>query len=301
MDLDKLRALVELSRLGTMSAVAAATGYGTSAVSQQLAGLERQLGVPLLEASGRRVRLTPAGRRLAERGRSILAAVTEAELDVTARGEPHGLVRVAGFTMALQHWLIPALPALAAAFPAVTLELQEGEPPEVISLLDDERIDLGFVYEYSLVPRQWRHPHTLVHRSAMVLAVPTDIDAPERITTAADLAGFRHQRWIANSRDSADDELTHRLCALGGWVPTVSHRADSLDLVVDLVLAGQGMSVLVADSPAAARVRTIPLELADVERRMWAVVRAGAGAWPATAAVVQHITSMQRNPPQGAR
>ena len=61
MELRRLRVLVELSRLGTMSAVAQATGYGTSAVSQQLAALEREAGVPLLEADGRRVRLTPAG------------------------------------------------------------------------------------------------------------------------------------------------------------------------------------------------------------------------------------------------
>src|SRR3954471_14064225 len=90
MDLDKLRALVELSRLGTMTAVATSTGYGTSAVSQQLAALERQVGTRLLESHGRRVRLTPAGRRLAEHGRTILAAVTAAELEGSARDEPHG-------------------------------------------------------------------------------------------------------------------------------------------------------------------------------------------------------------------
>lgn len=289
MDLEKLRALVELSRRGTMGAVAAATGYGTSAVSQQLAALEKQVGVPLLEASGRRVRLTPAGRRLADHGVGILAAVTTAELDVAARTAPHGVVRIAGHTMALQNFLIPAIPMLARSFPEVWLELHEGEPPEVMALLDDEQIDLGFVYEYSLVPRNWRHPQTLLHRSPMVLAVPADADVPDRIRTPADLQPFRDFPWIANSRDSADDELTNRLCALGGWTPTIRHRADSLDLVIDLVLAGQGISVLVADAAAAQRVRTIALDLADVERRMWSVVRAGTGSWPATAAVIDEV------------
>ncbi|SDP36479.1 DNA-binding transcriptional regulator, LysR family [Nakamurella panacisegetis] len=296
MDLDKLRALVELSRRGTMGAVAAATGYGTSAVSQQLAALERQVGVPLLEASGRRVRLTPAGRRLADHGVGILSAVTAAELDVAARSEPHGLVRVAGHTMALQQHVIPAVPGLLEAYPDVQLELQEREPPEVIGLLDDDQIDLGFVYEYSLVPRVWRHPHTFIHSSPMVLAVPNDADVPDRIRTAADLAGFRGTGWIANSRDTADDELTQRLCALGGWTPVIRHRADSLDLVVDLVLAGQGVSVMVADAPAARRVRTVPLDLGSVERRMWSVVRAGALTWPATAAVVDHILAVLTPP-----
>lgn len=289
MDLDKLRALVELSRRGTMGAVAAATGYGTSAVSQQLAALERQVGVPLLEASGRRVRLTPAGRRLAEHGIGILSAVTAAELDVASRSQPHGLVRIAGHTMALQQYLIPAVRELVTAFPDVQLELQEREPPEVISLLDDDQIDLGFVYEYSLVPRRWRHPHTLIHSSPMVIAVPHDAEVPDRIRAAADLDGFRESAWIANSRDSADDELTQRLCALGGWTPVIRHRADSLDVVADLILAGQGISVMVADAGAAQRVRTVPLELGAIERRMWSVVRAGSLHWPATAVVVNHV------------
>jgi DNA-binding transcriptional LysR family regulator len=291
MDVDKLRALVELSRLGTMTAVAAVTGFGTSAVSQQLTALQRQVGVPLIEADGRRVRLTPAGRRLAEHGRGILAAITAAEMDVAARTAPHGPVRIAGNTMALQGLLIPAVAELALEYPAVRLELTEGEPPEVLSLLDDDRIDLGFVYDYTLVPRRWRHPGRLLHASPMVIAVPTNAAVPERIATAADLGSLRDQRWIANSRDSADDELTERLCALGGWTPTIAHRADSLDLVVDLVLAGQGVSVLVADAPQAARVRTVPLDLANVHRRMWSVVRAGSGGWPATTAVLDHLVA----------
>ena len=291
MDLDKLRALVELDRRGTMGAVAVAIGYGTSAVSQQLAALERQVGVPLLEASGRRVRLTPAGRRLAEHGVGILSAVTAAELDVAARSAPHGVVRIAGHTMALQRYLIPAVRDMETAYPDVQLELQEREPPEVIALLDDDHIDLGFVYEYSLVPRVWRHPRTFIHRAPMVLAVPDDADVPDSIRSPADLEPFREFAWIANSRDSADDELTHRLCALGGWLPTIRHRADSLDLVVDLVLAGQGISVLVADAPAARGVRTVTLELGSVERRIWGVVRAGSLNWPATTAVINQVLS----------
>jgi DNA-binding transcriptional LysR family regulator len=289
LDLDKLRALVELSRLETMSAVARATGYGTSAVSQQLAALERQAGVALLEASGRRVRLTPAGRRLAERGRDILAAVTAAELDLSAQAEPHGLVRVAGYTTALSAFLLPTLARLAREHPAVRVQIHEGEPDEVLALLDDDLIDLGFVYDYTLVPRVWRHPHTLMGAGAMVLAVPDDADLPDRIRTPADLDVLRDIAWIGNSRDSGDDELSARLCALAGWIPKIRHRADSLDLVVDLVRAGEGVSVLFADSVQAQRVRTVSLDLARTERRMWSVVRTGTQAWPATTAVIDHV------------
>jgi len=288
-DIDKLRALVELDRLGTMTEVARITGYGTSAVSQQLAALERQVGSRLLEAEGRRVRLTPAGRRLARHGRGILAAVTAAELDLEAREEPHGPVRVAGFTSALRRLLVPALPALGAAYPGVTVELHEAEPDETEALLDDDRIDLGLVWDYTLVPRVWRHVHAPVGEVPMLLAVPPGTRVPDRIRTPADLEPLRQVDWIGNSRDGGDDELAERLCAIAGWTPRVRHRADSLELLADLVAAGHGVSVLPADSPEAARVRTVPLDLVRTEQRSWSLVRAGTQAWPATRAVLHHL------------
>ena len=289
MDLDKLRALVELSRLGTKTAVAAATGYGTSAVSQQLAALERQAGTPLLEATGRRVRLTPAGRRLAAHGRGILAAVTAAELDLAARDEPHGLLRVAGHTTALRDLLVPALPALAAAYPKVRIELHESEPDETEALLDDDRVDLGLVWDYTLVPRVWRHVPALLASTPMVLAVPPGTEVPDRMRTPADLEALRDVEWIGNSRDGGDDELAHRLCAIAGWTPRIRHRADTLELLTDLVVAGTGVCMLPAGSPEAARVRTVALELVRTDVRVWSLVRAGTESWPATVAVIAHL------------
>jgi DNA-binding transcriptional LysR family regulator len=289
MDLDKLRALVELSRLGTMTAVAAATGYGTSAVSQQLAALERQTGTTLFESEGRRVRLTPAGRRLAAHGRGILAAVTAAELDLAARDEPHGLLRVAGHTTALRERLVPALPALAAAYPRVRIDLHESEPDETEALLDDDRVDLGLVWDYTLVPRVWRHVPKLLSSTPMVLAVPPGTDVPDRIRTPADLEALRDVEWIGNSRDGGDDELAQRLCAMAGWTPRVRHRADTLALLADLVAAGTGVCVLPAGSPDAARVRTVALDLVRTDVRVWSLVRAGTESWPATAAVIGHL------------
>lgn len=289
MDTDKLRALVELDRLGTMAAVAQATGYGTSAISQQLAALERQAGVPLLEASGRRVRLTPAGRRLAEHGRGILAAVTAAETELAAQEEPHGLVRIGGFTGALRDVVLPAFTQLIERYPAVELEVSEGEPEEVLAWLDDDVIDLGFIYDYSMVPRAPRHPTSLLFAREMVLAVPDGVAVPDRIRAPSDLEGLRGWNWIGNSRDSGDDELSARLCALGGWTPTIRHRADSLALVIDLVEARRGVSMIVSDSPEIARVRTVHIDLARIERRVWSVLRAGTAAWPATAAVLARV------------
>ncbi len=195
MDLDKLRTLVELSRRGTMAAVAEATGYGTSAVSQQLAALERQVKVPLLEASGRRVRLTPAGRRLVAHAERILADVTAAELDLSAAAEPSGVVRVAGL-----HDRAAAAPAAGAwtssreRYPLLELEIQEGEPDEVDALLDDDEIDLGLEYDYTLVPRGGRGVCTLLFSGEMVLAVHPDLDPGQPIRTPGGPGGLPRRR-----------------------------------------------------------------------------------------------------------
>ena len=274
MDVDKLRTLVELSRRGTMAAVAEATGYGTSAISQQLAALERQAKVQLLEASGRGVRLTPAGRRLVDHAERILAAVTAAELDLTSDAEPSGLVRVAGYTTALRRHLLPVLDELARDYPKLELQIQELEPVEVDALLDDDELDLGFEYDYSLVPRGGRGVCTLLATNEMELYVHPDLAVPQAIRTPEELDRFKDVDWIGNSRDSADDELAVRICALAGWQPRMRHRADSLDLVVDLVLATRGVCLLAEDAPESGR---LPCRTGAVRQRAAADVECRTG------------------------
>src|SRR3954449_8687222 len=119
MDLRRLRLLLELSRLGSMHEVAAELGTSTSAVSQGIAALAREVGTPLVEPDGRRVRLTPAGHRLAEHAVTILASVEAARLDLDPAAEPVGAVRVAGFATAIRLSLLPAVAKLAPLHPGV--------------------------------------------------------------------------------------------------------------------------------------------------------------------------------------
>ena len=244
--------------------------------------------MPLLEADGRRVRLTPAGRRLVGHAEGILAAMTAAELDLAAAGQPSGLVRVAGYTTALRQHLLPVASELARIDPLVELEIQEREPTEVDELLDADQIDVGFVYDYTLVPRGGRHIRSLLGHSPMMLAVPPDSAVPARIGTPDDLENFRDTSWIGNSRDSGDDELASRLCALAGRTPRIGHRADSLELVIDLVVAGHGVSLL-PPTPRSGSLHMVPIAFARTDRRMWSAVRAGAQAWPATTAVIDAV------------
>jgi DNA-binding transcriptional LysR family regulator len=215
--------------------------------------------------------------------------VTAAELDLAATAESSGLVRVAGYNTAVRQHLISVANELARTHPLVELELQEREPTEVDELLDADEIELGFVYDHTLVPRGGRHIRSLLASSPMMLAVAPDSPVPARIRSPDDLESVRNAFWIGNSRDTGDDELAKRLCALAGWAPRIRHRADSLELVIDLVLAGHGVCLLPIDAPGADRLRMVPVGLARTDRRMWSVVRAGAQAWPATTAVIDGV------------
>src|SRR3954447_8164591 len=153
MDPRRLRLLLELSRRGSMRAVADALGYTTSTVSQQLGVLAREAGTPLIEPAGRKVRLTPAGQRLAEHAVTVLAALDAARADLDPHAEPAVVVRVAGFATAIRRSLVPVVAALAETHPAVELQVLEHEPPEAMALLADDKVDLALVYDYNLAPR----------------------------------------------------------------------------------------------------------------------------------------------------
>src|SRR3954471_19161016 len=100
-----------------MRAVAETHDLTTSTVSQQIASLAREAGTPLVEPDGRRVRLTPAGLRLADHAVTILAAVDAARLDLDPEAEPAGVVRAGGFATGIRASLLPVVHALAHEHP----------------------------------------------------------------------------------------------------------------------------------------------------------------------------------------
>ncbi|MEV0651150.1 LysR family transcriptional regulator [Phytomonospora sp. NPDC050363] len=291
MDLHLLRVLVELHRQGTMRAVAKATGYGTSTVSVQLATLEKQVGATLLERVGRTVRFTPAGRRLVEHAEQILAAVEIARADIGPSGEPGGLLRIAAPASVLSDDLISIAARLRRTHPALRLEMQEREPAEVAELLDADEVDLGFVYDYNVVPR-FADNGTTVRRICSVpvlLAVPAGEFGP--VTRVEDLRMLQDEPWVANSRGIDDTELVEFMCGMAGFTPTVAHRADSLGLAVDFVAAGLGVAFVPAFVPVREGVEMIPLPGEIACRRMFAVTRPGRHMWPAVALVVDEVAA----------
>jgi DNA-binding transcriptional LysR family regulator len=291
MDPRRLRLLLELSRRGSMRAVADELGYTTSTISHQLAVLAREAGTPLIEPSGRGVRLTPAGQRLADHAVTILAALEAARADLDPSGEPAGVVRVAGFATAIRRALVPVVATLAETHPAVELRVFEHEAPEALALLADDEIDLALVYDYNLAPRTFERSITAapLWTSRWHLAVPAGDDDPGDEASPDVLRRYADAGWIVNSRDTADETAVRAIAALAGFVPRVTHRADSLELVQDLILAGLGVGLLSADEALRPGVRTIELRDPEVELRSYALTRRGRGAWAPLALVTRMI------------
>src|SRR5215217_4044827 len=152
LDLRRLRLLRELNERGTIAAVAEALQFTPSAVSQQLAQLEREAGVPLLERVGRGVRLTDAALGLVDHTEAVLARLEQAEAEL-ATGDVHGVVRVAAFQTAARGLVAPVLRPLADAHPRLRCELVEMEAEEALTHLRVGDLDVVVAEEYGEVPR----------------------------------------------------------------------------------------------------------------------------------------------------
>ena len=287
MDPRRLELLLELSRLGSMRAVADVLGVTTSTVSQQIAALAREVGTPLLEPQGRRVRLTPAGRRLADHAVTVLAALEAARLDLDPEAAPSGTLRVAAFATAVRRSLLPVVRTLAERHPDVRLQVHEHEPAEALDLLAADDVDLALTYDYDLAPATFDasvEARTL-GSSAWSLGVPAGAD-PVPGAALAVFAQWRDADWIVNSRNTADDEVVRTVASLAGFRPRIAHRADSLELVQDMIVAGMGVGLLPADQPTVPGVALRPLRDPHVWMRSYAVTRRGRERWPPLALVL---------------
>src|SRR5438552_5034701 len=151
LDVRKLRLLRELAHRGTIAAVAQAHAYTPSAVSQQLAALQREAGVPLLARRGRRVVLTPAGTALVGHTETVLVSLEAAGATLAAfRTGLSGPVRIGVFPSAVHTLLPPALVALGREHPGLDLMVVELDPAAVPEALRDRRLDVALVHDYDL-------------------------------------------------------------------------------------------------------------------------------------------------------
>jgi DNA-binding transcriptional LysR family regulator len=300
LDLRRIRLLRELAARGTIAAVADALQFTPSAVSQQLAILEREAGVPLLERAGRGVRLTDAALTLVEHADALLerAALAEADL-AAAAGTVTGRARVAGFQSVTLKLAIPAIEALARDAPRLRCELVEGEPEQSIPALALGDIDLVLADEWQHQPRYLPaglERHELMGDPVNVV-LPEHHPALRRHTGAVPLAELAGEPWASGHPAMGWEEMTQRICReLGGFEPDIRFRAN--DATVSLELVARGLAVaLLPDLPLAGGrpgLAVRPIAEGDVTRAIFAVTRAADAARPSTQALLAAIRTAVR-------
>jgi DNA-binding transcriptional LysR family regulator len=248
LDLRRLRLLSQLHKRGTIAAVADALRFTPSAVSQQLAVLEREAGVALLERVGRGVRLTDAALVLVGHADAMLDRAELAEADLAAAtAEVAGRGRIAAFQSVALRLAAPAMRALAAAAPALRCELVEAEPELSLPALALRDVDLVLADEWQHQPLARpagldRHD---LHRDPVYAVLPKDHPAALADPDAVSLAELAGEHWATGQQDTAWEEITRRTCRrLGGFDPDLRHRTNDSVLCLALVAHGQAVALL---------------------------------------------------------
>jgi DNA-binding transcriptional LysR family regulator len=288
LDVRKLRVLRELDERGTVGAVAEALHLTPSAVSQQLAALSREVGVPLLEPAGRRVRLTGAARVLLGHAHEIFARMEHLRADLAAysAGET-GQVRVAGFSTALTGLVLPAFARLRADRPGLAPRLREADPPASFALLTRGDADLVVGLEAARAPatsdRRFHRVPLLTDR----LDVALPATHPLAGAPSPRLAQLAAEPWIFGSGGACRD-ITLAACAAAGFTPEPSHLVFDWDAVLAMVQAGLGVAMVPRLAGARARDGVVVRALAADRpaRHVFAVVREGSQTAPHLAAVL---------------
>ena len=309
LDLHRLRLLQEFAARGSIARTAAVLGYTPSAVSQQLAALEREAGIALLDRSARRAELTDAGRRLAGHAERILAMVEEAETDLSAHAqEPAGRVVVTAFPSAAVAFA-PALARSLRTHPSLALVLRQAPAREGLRQVRSGGVDVAIVDDWtSRLAEEVESGgsiltcHHLI-RDRLALVVPRAHRAADP-GQPVDLRALRFDPWLAAPAGEASRQAVDRLLAAVGVAPPVLSEFEGMSTIVSLVARGIGIAILprlaVAAGERRVAVRELPHGL-DLARDIHAVARAASVRRPSVAVILSALRyaakAMQPRPP----
>jgi DNA-binding transcriptional LysR family regulator len=253
----------EVVRQGSFSAAAEALSYTQSAVSQQIAALEAETGISLLERRPRGVHLTSAGRALVEHTEGILARLQAAEEELSAiAGLRGGELRMASFPTAGATLMPLAIARFRASYPEVRLTLAEGEPEEIAPRLHAGEFDLALLFEFSDTAHPdaasgqpsaagQEGPEQLARARArrvdllgdpMFLALPREHRLARKRSLC--LEELRGEAWVQTSASSPCARYVVRCCRAAGFDPEVAFESDDYQTVQGLVASGVGVALI---------------------------------------------------------
>ena len=247
LDVRRMRVLREVAQRGSFSAAAEALAYTQSAVSQQIAALEREAGTKLVERNARGVRLTDAGRVVVGHADVILARLADAESELEAMaGLRGGRLRLAAFPSAGASVMPKAIATFRERHPAVELTLQPAEPDDGVALLRSGEVDIaltittpgGDACAYGPGIQELK----LLDDPMYVILSDTHALAHRRTLRLADLAG---EQWMLGSTGTCPDATIFlRSCQVAGFEPRIAFESNDYPSIQGFVAAGMGVSFI---------------------------------------------------------
>ncbi|MCX4719467.1 LysR family transcriptional regulator [Streptomyces virginiae] len=285
-DIKKLRILRTLAEQGTVTRAAETLHMTPSAVSQQLTNLARQLGVVLLEAEGRRVRLTDAAHLVLRHTEAVFAQLERADAELAGylAGDT-GEVRVGAFSTAVPALVVPAVAALRRTHPGVEVRVRETEAAEAYELLSAGGVDLALsLTAHAPTARDPRFTRVALLEDPLDVALPPD----HPLATAPDLrlADLSGDPWIYGG-SGPWSEIARSACEAAGFVPEQAHSASGWTAILAMVEAGMGVALvprMVSSRASGVAVRVLSRDRPT--RHVLAAVRRGAESAPALSHVL---------------
>ena len=246
LDVRRLRVLKEVAARGSFSAAAESLAYTQSAVSQQIAALEREAGTKLVERTARGVHLTDAGHVLVRHAEGILQRLLDAEAELEAMaGLRGGRLRLVAFPSAGGSIMPEAVAGFRGKHPAVEVTLAPAEPDEAIEALRTGEADIGLTIETT-----WHQPgddgieRTHLLDDPMYLVLP--VDHPYAGRRSVRLADLAEEQWILGSGDMScpDSAILLRACNAAGFEPRIAFQSDDYNAIQGFIATGMGISLI---------------------------------------------------------
>src|SRR3954467_11070877 len=293
LDVRRMRVLREVAVRGSFSAAAEALSFTQSAVSQQIAALEREAGTVLVQRNARGVRLTEAGEALVRHAEVILARLGEAEAELEAiAGLRGGRLRLVAFESAVSTLMPLAIAAFRAEPPGVELSMILAEPDESEPLLKSGELDLALGFDARLRSDVDGITRSHLISDPMFLVLPADHPlARKRNLRLADLAD---DAWIAGTRDCECNRLINRACGVAGFEPRIAFETDDYTAMQGFVAAGVGVSLIAELGLTSVRddivVRSLGRETPI--REVYAATVADGHRTPATQAMLEILSTV---------
>ena len=285
LDLNRLRVLAAVARHGSVTAAARELHYSQPSVSHHIARLEAETGAQLIQRVGRGIRLTEAGRVLADRAAEILGRMDSAAAELEAHaGLAAGRVRVAAYGSALVALLPLAAAAFATRYPGLQLEIIDTHPPEAIAMLRSGTVDAAIVFRYDETDRD---PEGVrLHHLR---------DDPTYLLTLDDrgrVSDHRDERWVGGC-DRCRAHLVD-ICTREGFEPQIAYSTDDMVAIQALVAAGMGVATIPGLALQAHRHPDLKAyEIPGADRHVFVATYGDPPDPPPTAALLEVLTSLR--------